>query len=73
MKRNLIIGVLLIILGAVALFHDRITYKEREKIVDLGPIKASVEHEKAVPLPMIFGIVVILIGGVLIFTGRKGK
>jgi hypothetical protein len=51
-----LVGVALIILGVLALAYQGITYTTREKIVDLGPLKASVDKEKRIPLPPILGV-----------------
>jgi len=51
MKPTILIGIALIILGIVALAYQGITYTTREKIVDIGPLQATAEKEKTVPLP----------------------
>ena len=38
MKRNVIIGIVLIVLGVVGLIYQGITYTTREKVVDLPGI-----------------------------------
>jgi hypothetical protein len=38
-----IVGVALIILGVLALAYQGITYTTREKVIDLGPLQASVD------------------------------
>ena len=45
-----LVGVALIVLGVVALAYQGITYTAREKVIDLGPLKASVDKEKSIPL-----------------------
>ncbi len=49
MRVATIIGILLIVLGVIALAYQGITYTTREKIVDLGPIKATKDTEKTIP------------------------
>jgi hypothetical protein len=39
--------------------------------VDLGPIQASKKETNTVPLPPILGVVAIIGGGVLVFTGKR--
>jgi hypothetical protein len=48
-----LVGIALIILGVLALAYQGITYTTREKVIDLGPLKASVDKEKSIPLPPI--------------------
>jgi hypothetical protein len=65
------VGVALIILGVLALAYQGITYTTREKVIDLGPLKASVDKEKSIPLPPIVGVVVLAGGVVLVIVGVR--
>ncbi len=71
MKLNRIIAVVLIIIGVVALAWGGISYTRREKVLDIGPIEATAETRKTIPLPPILGIVAIGAGVVLLLVGRK--
>ena len=55
MKPAVIVGVILIVLGAVALAYQGITYTSQEKVVDLGPLKVEAKKEKTIPLPPLLG------------------
>ena len=72
MKAAGIIGIVLIVAGVLALAYQGIRYTTRETVVDLGPIHATAEREKTIPLPPIIGIAAVA-GGValLIAGGRK--
>jgi hypothetical protein len=61
------IGVILIVVGLVALAYQGISYTTREKVVDLGPIEASKETKKTIPLPPVLGIVAVAGGVFLLF------
>jgi len=65
MKPAVIIGVILIILGGVALAYQGITYTTQEKVVDLGPLKVEAKKEKTIPLPPLLGAL-LLVGGVVL-------
>jgi hypothetical protein len=67
-----LIGVALIVLGVIALVYQGITYTSREKILDIGPLKAEVNRERTIPLSPVFGVVA-LAGGIalLLFAGRR--
>jgi uncharacterized membrane protein YidH (DUF202 family) len=65
------LGIVLIILGVLALAYGGLTYTREKKIIDLGPVQASKKETKTVPLPPILGIVAIIGGSVLLFTGKK--
>jgi hypothetical protein len=64
-------GIALIILGVLALAYQGITYTTREKVIDLGPLKASVDTEKNIPLPPIVGVLALAGGVVLVIVGAR--
>ena len=72
MKPATVIGIILIVIGIVALVYQGITYTTREKVVDLGPLKVEAKREKTIPLPPVVGIVA-LVGGIVLVavSGRK--
>jgi hypothetical protein len=71
MKLVPLVGAALIVLGVLALAYQGITYTAREKIIDLGPLKASVDKEKSIPLPPIVGVVALAGGVVLVIAGVR--
>jgi len=71
MKPIMIIGLVLIVLGALVLAYQGITYTTHEKIIDIGPIHASAETQKTVPLPPVLGGLALVGGIVLVVMGRK--
>jgi uncharacterized membrane protein len=66
-----LVGVVLIILGIVALAYQGITYTTREKVVDLGPLKITADKEKSIPLPPILGALALAGGVVLVIAGSR--
>src|SRR5262245_50014456 len=46
-----LIGVLLIVFGVVALAVGGISYTKREKVLDIGPVQATTEEHKTIPIP----------------------
>jgi len=46
-----IVGVLLIVVGLVALVYQDITDTTRETVIDLGPLHATDDRQKTLPLP----------------------
>ena len=46
MKPIILVGIALIIVGAIALGYQGITYTTREKVVEIGPIEATKKTEK---------------------------
>jgi len=74
MKPMAMLGILMIIAGALALAYQGFTYTHQEKVVDVGPIHATAEKHDRVSIPPILGGL-ILAGGiaVLIFGGKKSS
>jgi hypothetical protein len=73
MKAYTLTGIILIVIGIVALAYQGITYTTREKVIDLGPIQMTAEKTKTLPLPPIAGGIAIVGGIVLLVVGsRKG-
>jgi len=71
MKPPVLIGIILIVLGVVALAYQGITYTTREKVLDIGPIEATAEKQKTIPLPPIVGGLALVGGIVLVATGAR--
>lgn len=70
MRPLALIGIVLIALGAFIVFRG-MTYSDREEVLNVGDIKASVESEKAVPTWA--GGVAIVAGIVLLAAGMKRR
>jgi uncharacterized membrane protein HdeD (DUF308 family) len=64
-------GVLLIVFGLFALAYQGITYTKRETVLDLGPLQATAERQKHIPLPPILGIASVAAGVALLVAGRR--
>ena len=71
MKPVSILGIVLIVFGIFALAYQGITYTKRERIVDVGPIHATKDTRKTVPLPPILGGIALIGGIVLLAAGAK--
>jgi len=67
MRPKTLVGVILLVLGIVALAYQGITYKTREQAVDLGPVQVTTETTKNIPLSPVIGVVA-LIGGIALLT-----
>jgi hypothetical protein len=70
-KSATLLGIVLIVLGALALAYQGFTYTTREKVVDLGPLKITADKEKSIPLPPILGALALAGGIVLVFVGVR--
>ncbi len=68
---NKTIGMILIVVGVVALAWGGFTYTTQEKVVDIGPLQASVEKTHSIPLSPIAGALALIGGVALMLTARK--
>ncbi|OGQ78021.1 MAG: DUF3185 domain-containing protein [Deltaproteobacteria bacterium RIFCSPLOWO2_12_FULL_57_22] len=66
-----LIGIALIVLGIVAFAYQGITYTSREKIIDIGPIQATADTQKTIPLSPVLGGLALVGGIVLVVVGAK--
>ena len=66
-------GILLIVLGGLALAYQGFDYTHQEKVLDVGPIHATAEEQKHVSIPPLLGGLVLVGGIALVITGAKKK
>jgi hypothetical protein len=71
MKTTALLGVILVVLGALALAYQGITYTTHKKVLDIGPIQATETEHKTIPLPPILGGIALVGGIVLLAVGSK--
>ena len=71
MKPTGIIGIILIVIGVIALVWGGITYTKREKVLDLGPIQATAEKQKTIPFQPVLGGICLVGGIVLVVVGTR--
>lgn len=71
MKSYVLIGVILIVVGVIALAYEGFTYTTREKAVDLGPIQVTTERTRNIPVPPIVGGFALAGGIVLLVMGNR--
>lgn len=73
MKPMMWAGILLIILGALALAYQGINYTRKKDVVDLGSLKVTTESQERIPLPPIVGGLVLAGGIALVIVGARRK
>jgi hypothetical protein len=73
MKSITMLGILLAVLGVLALVYQGFSYTRQEKIVDIGPIHATADKQEHVPLPPIVGGLALVSGAILLIMGAKQK
>jgi hypothetical protein len=73
MRPTSIIGLLLIAAGLAMLLMGGFSYSKSEKVLDVGPLEATVETQERVPISPILGGLVLAGGVALLLVGRKTK
>ena len=71
MKSITMLGILLVVLGVLALVYQGFSYTRQEKVVDIGPIHATADKHERVPLPPIVGGLALASGVILLIMGAK--
>ena len=71
MKPVGIVGVVLIVVGIIALAYGGFSYTQREKVIDAGPLQVTADKEKRVSFPPILGALCLAGGIVLVLAGNK--
>jgi len=66
-------GIVLIVFGLLALAYGGFSYTKREKVLDLGPIEATTEKHKTVPISPIVGIAAVAGGIALVVSGSRTR
>jgi len=71
MKPIIWVGILLIVLGGLALAYQGIIYAHQENVLDLGPIHATREDHERISIPPILGGLALVRGVALLVAGGK--
>jgi uncharacterized membrane protein HdeD (DUF308 family) len=73
MKNMSVAGVVLIVLGVMALAYQGFTFTSRETVVDIGPLHATADRQKTLPLPPVLGIAAVAGGVALLVSGMRKR
>jgi hypothetical protein len=67
------LGIVLIVAGALGLVYGGFTYTKETQEAKVGPLTLSISDKETVNVPIWAGVGSIVIGGLLlVFGGRKG-
>jgi hypothetical protein len=73
MKALLIVGLILVAIGLVGLIYGGFSYTKSRDTADLGLFEFSVEEKERVAIHPAVGAVVLVAGGVIVFTALRRK
>jgi hypothetical protein len=67
------VGILLIVLGALALAYQGINYTREKKVLDVGSVHFTAKTHERISLPPILGGLALVGGVVLVIMGASNK
>jgi uncharacterized membrane protein YidH (DUF202 family) len=62
-----VIGGLLVVVGLVSLLLGGFRWTQQKTVLDVGPVRATTEEHKAVPIPPVIGALA-LVGGIVLLV-----
>jgi uncharacterized membrane protein YidH (DUF202 family) len=68
-----IAGIVLIVLGVVALAYGGFSYTREKKVIDLGPVQATTKTRETVPVPPLLGVAAIVGGIAILVVGARKR
>ena len=68
-----LIGIVLIVLGVLALAYGGFSYTTREKVLDIGSLQATALTHKTIPIAPMVGIAALAGGLALVFLVKSGR
>ena len=66
-----IVGIVLIVAGALALAYGGFSFTKETHKAEIGPLKLAVQEKERVNVPQWAGLGAILVGVVLLVAGKK--
>jgi drug/metabolite transporter (DMT)-like permease len=67
MTARRIVGLVLVVLGIVALVWGGVFWTDRDTVIDAGPLKVTTEDREGLQVPPIVGVIA-LIGGIVLLV-----
>jgi hypothetical protein len=71
MKPVSLAGIVLVVLGALALAYQGFDYTRRDHVLDVGPMHVTAETQRRVPISPILGGLALVGGIALLVVGSK--
>jgi hypothetical protein len=73
MKSATLLGIVLTVLGVLALVYQGFNYTRQRTVIDVGPIHATADDREHVPIPPLVGGLALAGGVALLLFGAKQK
>ena len=66
-----IIGIVLVVLGVLALVYGGISYTRNRTVLQVGSMNVTATEHKSIPVPAVVGVVVLIGGVALLVVGKR--
>jgi uncharacterized membrane protein YidH (DUF202 family) len=66
-----ILGIVLVVLGALALAYGGINYNRNRTVLDMGSMSVTATEHRNFPIPVVAGVLVLAGGGTLLVVGQR--
>jgi hypothetical protein len=68
-----IVGIILIVLGILALVYQGFSYTQTKQVAKIGSLEIQNQETHDVPVPPVVGAICIVAGVVVLIVGGRGK
>jgi hypothetical protein len=65
------LGLLLVVLGILAVVYGGFWYTKEEKAAEIGPVEVRVEKKERVNVPLWAGVIAAAVGAVMVLTAKR--
>jgi uncharacterized membrane protein YidH (DUF202 family) len=65
------IGIVLVLLGILALVYGGISYNKSRTVLQMGSMSVTATEHKSIPVPAVVGVVVVIGGAALLLAGKR--
>ncbi len=66
-----IIGIVLVVLGVLALVYGGISYNKNRTVLQMGSVSVTATEHKGIAVPAVVGVVVLIGGVALLVVGKR--
>ena len=71
MSRMRILGIVLVILGVLALIYGGVSYNQNRTVLKMGSVKVTATEQKDIAVPAVVGVAVLVGGVALLVVGKR--
>jgi uncharacterized membrane protein YidH (DUF202 family) len=68
-----LLGLLLVVLGILAMVYGGFWYTKEEKAAEIGPLEVRVEKKERVNVPLWAGVALVVVGAVLVLSAPRER